>query len=133
MSFFRVATFLQRVLLADAVISGATGLLLLLGASFLAGLLELPEVLLRSAGLLLLPIVAYLAYLATGERLRRSAIWAVISLNALWAVASILLLLSGSVAPNLLGAAFIIFQALVVALFAELQYLGLRRSVTSVA
>lgn len=53
MPFFRVASFLQRVLLADALISGATGLVLLLGASFLAGLLELPEALLRSAGLLL--------------------------------------------------------------------------------
>jgi uncharacterized membrane protein YoaK (UPF0700 family) len=115
------------------VLTGATGLLLLLGAPFLAGLLELPEVLLRSAGLVLLPFVAFVAYVATREHFHRSAIWTVIGVNALWAAASVALLLSGWVAPNLFGAAFVIFQAVVVAVFAELEYLGVRRSVTSVA
>lgn len=39
----RSPLFLRRALLADALVSGATGLLLLLGAGLLAGLLELPE------------------------------------------------------------------------------------------
>ena len=123
----RHSPLLRQALLADAVLTGATGLLLLLGAPFLASLLELPEALLRSAGLVLLPFVAYVAYVATRERFQRPAIWAVISINALWAAASVALLLSGWVAPNLLGAAFVIFQAVVVAGFAELEYIGLRR------
>ena len=44
--------------------------------------------------------------------------------NAIWAVDSIILLLS-MVTPNALGYAFIIFQALVVAAFAEIQYIGI--------
>jgi len=43
-------------------------------------------------------------------------------------VASIGLLFTELVAPSLLGQLFIAAQALVVGLFAELQYIGLRRS-----
>jgi hypothetical protein len=57
----------------------------------------------------------------------------VIVANAIWAVDSIILLLSGWLTPNALGYAFIIFQALVVAAFAEIQYIGMRRSMTTVA
>ena len=39
----------------------------------------------------------------------------------------------GSIAPSGLGYAFVIAQALVVAAFAALQYLGLRRSMLAVA
>jgi hypothetical protein len=37
------------------------------------------------------------------------------------------LLVSGSVTPNALGIAFVIVQAVVVAAFAELQFIGLRQ------
>jgi hypothetical protein len=124
----RPAPFLRQVLLLDAVVSGATGLLLLLGAGFLTGLLALPVELLRTAGLLLLPFVAFVAYIATRTPFSRAGVWAVIGVNALWVLTSIGLLLSGWVAPNGLGLAFIIAQALVVGLFAELQVVGLRRS-----
>jgi hypothetical protein len=52
----------------------------------------------------------------------------VIVTNVLWAIDSALLAMSGWVEPNALGYAFIIMQALVVVAFAELQYVGLRRS-----
>jgi glucose uptake protein GlcU len=133
MSVFGLSPFLRRALLADALISGATGLLMLIGANVLASLLRLPEALLRYAGLVLLPYGALVAYVATREQLRRWAVWAVIVANAIWAVDSIILLLSGWLTPNAIGYAFIIFQALVVAAFAEIQYIGLRRSVTTVA
>ena len=133
MSVFGLSPFLRRALLADALISGATGLLMLIGANVLASLLGLPEALLRYAGLVLLPYAALVAYVATREQLRRWAVWAVIVANAIWAVDSIILLLSGWLTPNAFGYAFIIFQALVVTAFAEIQYIGLRRSVTTVA
>jgi glucose uptake protein GlcU len=133
MSVFGLSPFLRRALLADALISAATGLLMLIGANVLASILGLPEALLRYAGLVLLPYAALVAYVATREQLRRWAVWAVIVANAIWAVDSIILLLSGWVTPNALGYAFIIFQALVVAAFAEIQYIGLRRSMTTVA
>ncbi|WP_431267624.1 hypothetical protein [Dankookia sp. P2] len=54
--------------------------------------------------------------------------WVVILGNALWALDSLLLLVSGWVAPTALGGSFVVAQALVVALLAELEYTGLRRS-----
>lgn len=129
-TFVRSSSLLRQALLADAVISGAMGLLLLLGAGFLTGLLDLPVALLRYAGLLLLPFVAFVAYMATREPLDRTAVWCAILVNAFWVVASIGLLLSGWVAPNGLGIAFVIVQAVAVGIFAELQLVGLRRSLT---
>ena len=130
MSVLQHASFLRRVLLTDAVVSGATGLLMFGGATFLTRVLALPEPLLRYAGLVLLPYAAFVAYVAT--HLHRTAVWALISINALWALDSIVLLLAGWVAPNAFGAAFVAAQALVVAAFAALQYLGLRQRATQV-
>jgi hypothetical protein len=121
--------FLRRALLLDAVISAVTGLVMAGGASFLADLLALPAPLLRYAGLVLLPFAAVVAFTATRARVARGAVWAIVLVNALWALDSVALLLTGWVAPNLLGAGFILFQAAVVAGFAALQFLGLRRSV----
>ena len=126
MSLFQMSPFLRRVLLADAVMSGAAGLLMLLGAGLLTEMLDLPAMLLRTAGLILLPYAAFVVYVA--NRSQRAAVWAVILINALWAIDSVVLLLSGWVAPNALGYAFVLIQAVAVALFAELEYVGLRRS-----
>ena len=75
---------------------------------------------------MLLPYVAFVIYWATREDASRPAVWAIIVANVLWAAASALLLVSGWVAPTALGYAFVIGQAAVVALLAELQYVGLR-------
>jgi len=120
--------FLRRVLLADAATSGATGLLMMACAGPLEELLGLPDALLHDAGLALLPFAMLVAYLATRESQWRPAVWAVIGSNALWAIDSVLLLLTGWIEPNKLGIAFVIAQALVVAILAQLEYLGLRRS-----
>ncbi len=53
---------------------------------------------------------------------------AIIALNVLWVAGSIGLLMSGYVAPTMLGHAFVIAQALAVGVFAELQFIGLRRT-----
>jgi hypothetical protein len=71
--------------------------------------------------------VAFVVYAGTREAIPRPAAWAIIAANAAWAIASGLLLVSGLVAPTLLGYAFVIGQAAVVALLGELQYVGLRR------
>jgi len=128
MTTFCPSPFLRRVLLADALTSGASGLFMTLLAHPVEGTLGVSAEFLRYAGLSLLPFAALVAYLATRESLSRRAVWAVIVLNALWAADSILLLVGGWVGPTALGYAFIIAQALIVAAFAELQYLGLRKS-----
>jgi hypothetical protein len=125
---FQPNTFLRYALLADAVASGATGLLLIAGAGLLEGFLNIPVALSREAGLVLIPYVAFVAYVGTRESIMRGAVWAIIVANAVWALASVALLVSGWIAPNLLGIVFIAMQAAVVAVFGELQFVGLRRS-----
>lgn len=122
------ATFLRRVLVADAVISGTTGLLLLFGADAVGRMLNVPVELLRSAGVSLVPFTAFVVWLATRERLPRIPVWTVIALNLVWVVASFALLIVDRVNPNGLGVAFIVVQAIAVAGFAEMQYVGLRRA-----
>jgi len=134
MSLFEAPQFLRRVLLADAVISGATGLLLMLGAGLIEPHTGLPAALLRYAGSSLLPFAAIVCYLGLRATIPTAAVWAVIVYNALWTVDSLVLLATGWIAPTALGYAFVIAQAVAVGALAELQYVGLRqRSRASVA
>jgi hypothetical protein len=127
MSTIANTPFLRNALLLDAAASGATAVLLIGGAGSLDGLLGLPVVLMREAGLILVPFVAYVAWTGTRARVSRGAVSAIIAVNVLWVVASICLLIGNWVAPTVLGYAFVVAQAVAVGLFAELQYIGLRR------
>lgn len=118
---------LRQALLLDAVATGATALLLAGGARLLAEPLGLPEPLLRGAGLILVPFVALVSWVAYREPLPAGAVRTVIACNVLWVAASVLLLLSGHVAPTLGGYLLVGAQAVVVGLFAELQIIALRR------
>jgi hypothetical protein len=117
--------FLRRVLWADVIASGATGLLMVAGAGVLESLLGLPSALTREAGLILVPYAALVAVVAARTQISRAAVWTIILTNAAWTIGSIGLLVGG-LAPNALGYAFVIAQALVVAVLAELQYAGVR-------
>jgi len=119
---------LRRALLADAIFSGVSAVLLTLGASALASLLDLPQALLRETGLFLVAYAALVGWLGTRQSMPKPPIWIVIAGNAAWALASIALLFSGWVTPNLLGEVAVAMQAIAVGIFAELQYVGLRRS-----
>ena len=119
---------LRRAIQFDAVFSGASALLLSFGAGALAPLLNLPEALLRETGLFLVAYAALVGWLGTRPSMPKPLVWIVIAGNAAWALASIALLFSGWVTPNLLGEAAVAMQAIAVGVFAELQYVGLRRS-----
>ena len=129
MSYNQSPTFLRRALILDALASGATALLMIAGAGLVESLLGLPAALLRGAGLVLVPYAAFVVYAGTRDIISRSAVWMIIVANMAWAAASALLLVSGWVAPAALGYAFVIAQAVAVALLGELQYMGLRRGV----
>lgn len=128
-----MSTLLRRVLMTDTAFSGLSMLALILAAGPLAGPLGLPESFLRSLGLILVPFVAFVAWTALRRPLVIGAIWTLIVGNALWVVASIALLASGWLSPSGLGTAFIVGQAVIVGLFAELQLIGLRRSTAAAA
>jgi hypothetical protein len=122
------SSLLRLALLADAAVSGVTGLAMVIGAGYADTLLGVPAALLRYAGLSLLPFALLVVFVATRERVSRPAAWAIVAYNALWAVDSFALMVSGWIAPSALGYAFIAFQAIVVAIFAELQYMALRKT-----
>src|SRR5262245_366110 len=133
MSFTRSPYFLRVVLLIDAAVSAATGLLLALGGGFLEPWIGVPALLTRGAGVSLLPFAAIVAYVAMRPTLSQPAVWAVIVYNVLWTIDSLALLVSGSVSPTALGYAFVVAQALAVGVLAELQYIGLRNARANVA
>jgi hypothetical protein len=120
--------FLRRAILADAIFSGASALLLSVGVTELGPLLGLPEALLRETGLFLIAYAALVGWLGTRPSMPKAPVVIVITGNAAWTLASIVLLFSGAVTPNLLGEAFVAAQAIAVGALAELQYIGLRRS-----
>jgi CHASE2 domain-containing sensor protein len=124
---------LRRAILADAIFSGAAALLLTFGAGMLAPLLNLPDALLREAGLFLIAYAALVGWLGTRQSMPKALVVIVVAGNAAWTMASIALLFSGWVDPNLFGEAFVAAQAIAVGAFAELQYIGLRKSGGAVA
>jgi hypothetical protein len=124
---FVLSRYLRFVLLADAAASGATALLLLAGAGVLENWLGLPVALMREAGLVLVPYVIFVAVIASRRTASTGTVGAVIAINALWTAGSLLLPVSGWVAPTALGVAFVIAQGLVVGLLGLLQYAGLRQ------
>lgn len=128
MTLLQSSPLLRLTLKVDAIAGGAMGLLMALAAQPLGELFGLPFVLLLVAGIVLLPLALVLYWMSQQPALSRIGVWAVIALNALWVVESLALLVTGYVQPTALGYAFVIGQALVVLLLAELEFFGLRRS-----
>jgi len=122
------SSFLSRALPADAAFSGVSAVGLTLGAGVLAPFLNLPEALLRETGLFLIAYTALVGWLGTRQSVLRALVLFVVAGNAAWTLASIALLFSGAVNPNLLGDIVVVAQAIATGVFAELQYIGLRRS-----
>ena len=129
----RPSLFLRRALLADAIFSGVSAVLLTAGAGMLAPLFDLPEALLRETGLFLIAYAAFVGWLGTRPSVPKILVSIVIAGNAAWTLGSIALLLSGAVTPNLLGEIVVAAQAMATGAFAELQYIGLRKSSGEVA
>lgn len=133
MSTIRSSRFLRNALALDAAACAGLGLLLAGAAGVLSDPLGFPTGFLRGAGLVLLPCAAMLAWFASRETLPRWAVHLVVAVNLLWIADSVLILLMGWFAPSSLGIAFVLGQALAVAVVTELEILGLRRSTDSQA
>jgi hypothetical protein len=126
--FTTPSPLLRKALLSDALLSGLTGLALAFAAGPLSTPLGLAVGLLRWSGIILMPFAALVARLGTRDRIQRPLVFAVVACNALWALDSVLLLVTGWVEPTILGVMFVLGQAAVVAVLAELEFLGLCRS-----
>jgi hypothetical protein len=119
---------LRVALRIDALASAASAALALLAGSFLADVLGTPLSLLWPTGVLLVAWAAALWVVASRSRMNTTAVWAIIALNILWVVDSIVLVAAGWFALTVLGTAFVLIQAAAVAVFADLEFVGLRRT-----
>ena len=133
MKRYRPLSFLRLVLAVDAVTSAAMGIGLVSASGVLAAWTSLPATLLFDSGLVLLPFAILVGFLATRANPSRVGVWIVIALNALWTIGSLVSLFTSWMTPNLLGSIFIAAQAAAVGLFAELEYVGLRKAQVAVA
>lgn len=117
----------RHAVLADAAASGALAALFIAAAGPVATLTGLPAGFVFWIGVALLPWTVALALIGRAEPPAASAVETVVAVNALWVVASIAVIVLGVFDLNALGIAFVIAQALAVAVLAEFQFMGLRR------
>lgn len=73
MTSIRASSLLRRVLVVDAVSSGAMGLAMIAFAELLANLLQLPVELVSEAGIVLLPFAAFVGFVASRREPARIA------------------------------------------------------------
>ena len=125
--------FLRHTLLADAAMGAGAAALTIFGSGFLASLLALPQGLIFWAGVALVPIALFLLVMAQKTRIPRSWLREIVLINWAWVVASFGILVLAPIAPNSLGTAFVVAQALAVAAFALLQGLALRQATPTAA
>ncbi len=128
MSHITPSPLLRSALRLDAVASAAVGLLTCLLARPLDEVIGAPPAWVLGIGLFMLAYGVIIGLLSARPRLARGAVWFIVIGNTLWALESVLLTFSGWITPGTLGVALLLTQAAVVALFAELQFIGMRRS-----
>jgi hypothetical protein len=119
---------LRLALRLDAAASGALGLLALAAASPLTGLLGPTAGMLRGTGAFLVAYALALVLIAARPVIPRPAAWAVVIGNSLWVLGSVGALIAGRDTFTTLGTVVVLAQAVAVAVFADLQWLGLRRA-----
>jgi hypothetical protein len=81
----------------------------------------------------LFPWAAALLWMTRRPAVPAAALWTVIALNVVWVVESVWVALGGVVQPNVPGQVFIAVQALAVLVFAELEFIGMRRAAPAMA
>jgi len=125
--------FLRHALLLDAGASGALGLVMAAAPGFIGRLLNLPTPFVLYIGIFFVAFALTLFVLARQARPAPALVWLIILGNAGWALASIAILFTHLIVPNTLGIIVIAGQALAVAVFAELEFIGQRRLTTIAA
>jgi hypothetical protein len=118
---------LRGALKLDAVVTGANAVAYAGGAALLADWLSVPAAFLVAIGVFLAAYAGAVWHLATRPAMPVPGVWAVIGLNAVWAIDSLLLLALDGFSPSLAGQVIIAVQAVGVLGFAALQLVGLRR------
>ena len=120
--------FLRTVLRIDALTCLLTGVMSVALRGVLSEWFGLSAALVAGSGIALLAVGAFILFAAKNVPALRWPVWVVVLGNAGWVLASVLLLISGLEQPTALGTAYVIGQAVIVAVLAELEYVGLRKT-----
>lgn len=116
---------LRLALRVDAAATGTMGIAALAGGSLLSAPLGAPTPALLAVGGFCVVYAIGLAALAARPSMPVPLVWTVVLCNLAWAVASIV---TAAVAPlTVLGIVVTVAQGVAVAVFADVQWLGLRR------
>ncbi len=118
---------LRRVFAFDALSGAATGALQLGLTGLLAQWFGLSASLLQGSGIAIFAFVALAGWLALQSAPPRLALGALVIGNFAWAIGCLALAFGGAPGVTGLGVAYLVFQAGVVLILAELQWMGLRR------
>ncbi|WP_128981498.1 hypothetical protein [Streptomyces roseicoloratus] len=121
----RPQSVLRRLLALDAVVTGANGLAYAVAPGPLGELLGIERGLLFELGLLLAVYAAGVGLLASRPVPSVPGVKAVIDINLLWTVGSVLAIV-GWIDPTTAGTVWTLLQAGTVAGFAALQWAALR-------
>ena len=124
---------LRFVLRLDAAVTGANAVAYLAVAGPLRDLLGVPAPALRGIGAFLAVFTIAVWAVAARRTISRPAAGALAVANLAWAAGSVVALILDAWSPETVGAVWMALQAAVVALFADLQLLGLRRAATGAA
>jgi len=122
------STLLRRALWVDAVSTAASGVLLLAATGPFEDLLGLPVSWSVPIGVALLGWALAVVLVVDHPDIAPRHVVFVIGGNVLSAAGLAVLALAGPVPLTGPGVAFMLFMAVVVAVYAELQFMGLRRS-----
>ncbi|MFC5187954.1 hypothetical protein [Actinomadura harenae] len=120
--------FLRLALRADAIVTGANGLLYLALAAPLKDLLGLDTTTGRELGAFLVVYAVAVWAISMSAHPKRLAVTAVVEANALWTILSITTAIVGWFSLTTAGTVWTLLQAIVVAAFGTLQYTALRRT-----
>lgn len=122
------AKLLRFALKQDAIGSGANGLVYLAVAAIFGSMFGLPAAFLVPIGAFLVAFAGLLLFLASRPAVNRAAVITVMVVNVAWVIASAEVLIAGWFPLTGLGIALVVAQAVVVAGFAALQFMGLRKA-----
>lgn len=123
--------FLRRALQIDFGISLVCTVALIAASVPLAELSGLPHMLVLGTGLAFVPFLILLGWVLRRPTLPRQGVRTVIGLNVAWALGTIIFLASGIVSPTVYGYVLIAGIGVAVAVFAEMEIVGLRRVMVS--
>ena len=122
------ASYLRQGLLSNATTNAGFAIFLVIASGLLTRSFGLPFGLLLGAGLVLGAFAVLLAVLSLRPATPGPVLCAVIGFNLLWAADSLALVSGGFVQPTRAGTVFILAQAAVAAMYAGLQWRGLKQS-----